>query len=109
MSEPPMASVEIMICLPVDLAAHRVRSEGRRFGQHKAAEAEQAMRFAHAHGLLTQQIADQLYSAIDHDISKTVQDLATQAQVPAAKLALFEKAARRACSRRLKELAEAAQ
>ena len=83
-----------MIVLPAKLSAHHLRTEGARFGEHKAAHADKVMRQAHEAGLLTEQVNDQILAAVDHDIRKTVEDLAKQ--VPPAKLVIFDKAARRA-------------
>lgn len=97
--------IEHVITLP-DITGASLRAEGRRFGRHKADEAAQLMRHAHAHGVLTEDVVDGAVDAIEHDIRKTVQNLA--GHVPAAKLALFDRAARRAARGRMKELWELA-
>jgi hypothetical protein len=95
-----MSTVEIMIVLPADFASHRLRAEGRRYGRHEAEKAEALMREAAGYGMLTDELADRVLLAVDHDIRKTVANLAPQ--VPAEKRAVFERAARRAIARQFK-------
>jgi hypothetical protein len=100
-----MSSLEIMIVLPANCPALSLRAEGRRFGLHKAAHAEQVMRQAHERGVLTDEMTDKILRAVDHDIRKTVQDLAKH--LPEKKLVIFDKAARWAYRRHVKALAAA--
>jgi hypothetical protein len=93
-----MSPVEIVIVL----SARSLRSEGTRFGLHKAQQVEEVSRKAHAMGRLTDEMADEIFDAADSDIRKTVADIA--AQVPPDKAAMFERAARAAYRRRMKEL-----